>query len=82
MTKVLVSLDDGLLARIDREAKREGLTRSAYLARMAERELGTRKGPGRQAGVRRAMARLQQLARTNGFREDATAVIRAERDAR
>ncbi len=82
MAKVLVSFDDRLLARVDREAKRQGLTRSAYLARMAERELGARNGPGRQASVRRAMDRLDALFRANGMSEDPTIAIRAERDAR
>jgi hypothetical protein len=82
MEKVLVSLDHRLLARIDHEAKRRGLTRSAYLARIAERELGARNGPGRQGSVRRAMDRLDALFRRHGMTEDATAAIRAERDAR
>lgn len=82
MAKVLVSFEERLLARIDREARRIGLTRSAYLARLAERELDPRSGPGRQASVRRALARLDELFRRNGMPEDPTEAIRAERDAR
>jgi metal-responsive CopG/Arc/MetJ family transcriptional regulator len=82
MTKILVSMDDKLLARIDRAARRAGLSRSAYLARLAARELRIERGPGSDKRVGRAMAALDELfgARTTG--EDATAAVRAERDSR
>jgi hypothetical protein len=82
MPKVLVTLDERLLVRIDREARSLGLTRSAYLARLAAREVDARQGPGRRATVRRALASLDDLFATHGARENATEAIRAERDAR
>lgn len=39
MAKVMISLPDELLARLDRRAKSEGDTRSGYLRTLAEREL-------------------------------------------
>lgn len=82
MQKVLVSLEERLLARIDREAARQGLSRSAFLARLAAEALDARGGPGRAASVRRALTRLDDLFARNAVTEDATAAIRAERDAR
>jgi hypothetical protein len=83
MAKVLVSLDDRLLVRIDRAAKAQGLSRSAYLASLAERDLARTKGPGSKPSVRRAMAELDRLFRENPTgNEDSTALIRAMRDAR
>jgi hypothetical protein len=80
--KILVSVDEALLARIDRAARRSGLSRSAYLARLAERELGAAGGPGRDPRARRAMRALEDLFQRRGVTEEATAAIRAERDAR
>ena len=81
MTKVLVSLDDALLRRIDRIAKSRGLSRSAYLAGLAEQDATRARGPGATHPARRALARLDALF-AHGPAEDATAAIRAERDAR
>ena len=39
MGKVLISFDDDLVRRIDDEARAQGLSRSAYLARLAQHEL-------------------------------------------
>lgn len=77
----MLSIDDRLLARIDRVARGLGLSRSAYLARLAARELGV-ESRGRNAKVRRALARLDRLAAENGTPVDPTAFIRRERDAR
>lgn len=82
MSKVLVSMDDRLLARIDRAARSAGLSRSAYLARLATRELGTDRGPGADSQARRAVARLEKLFDARPIAEDASAAIRAERDSR
>ncbi len=81
MTKVLVSLDDGLLRRIDRIARARGLSRSAYLAELAERDASRVEGPGASASARRALARLDALF-ANAPAGDSTAAIRAERDSR
>ncbi len=82
MSKILVSLDERLLGRIDRAARAAGLTRSAYLARLAARELGTERGPGTDKRAGRAIALLDELFRGRPSSEDATAAVRAERDSR
>jgi hypothetical protein len=81
MAKVLVSLNDALLRRIDRVAKASGLSRSAYLAKLAERDTARSEGPGTMRAARRALARLDALFE-GGPDEDSTVAIRAERDAR
>jgi predicted transcriptional regulator len=83
MAKVLVSIDDHLLRRVDRVAKSRGLTRSAFIAQLAERELLRERGPGASPAVRRALRELEKVfAEHPGPNEDSTAAIRAERDAR
>lgn len=81
MAKVLVSLNDALLRRVDRIAKARGLSRSGYLAGLAERDAARSEGPGTARAARRALARLDELIE-GAPSEDSTAVIRAERDAR
>ncbi len=81
MAKVLVSLQDGLLRRLDRIAKARGLSRSAYLAELAERDAARVEGPGASRAARRALSRLDELF-TGGSSEDSTTAIRAERDSR
>lgn len=81
MAKILVSVDERLLARIDRAARRSGLTRSAYLARLAARELGAERGPGTDTRARRGMAALDELFRDRGIPEETTAAVRADRDS-
>lgn len=82
MAKVLVSIDDKLLRRLDREAAAHGLSRSAYIADLAARDVGMKKGPGADPRARRALARIQQLAAKNGTPGDPVALIRAQRDER
>jgi AraC-like DNA-binding protein len=82
VAKVLVSIEEGLLARIDRAAEESGLSRSAYLSRLAAREVDSSPGPGRDRKVRQALRRLDRLFRVRMRPEDATAAIRADRDAR
>jgi predicted transcriptional regulator len=81
MAKVLVSLNDSLLRRVDRIAKARGLSRSAYLAELAARDADRAEGPGSSPAVRRTLARLDELF-ADGPAEDSTQAIRAERDAR
>jgi metal-responsive CopG/Arc/MetJ family transcriptional regulator len=77
MSKVMVSLPAELLARIDEEAKRRAVSRSALLAAAARRELD-RRDPDALA---EAIARSEQrFARSASF--DAARLVRAERDAR
>ncbi len=82
MAKILVSVDDRLLAQIDRAARKSGLTRSAYLARLASRELETERGPGSDKRVARAMSSLDELFRGRAVSEDPTGAVRAGRDSR
>ena len=81
MAKVLVSLNDALLRRIDRIAKSRGLSRSAYLAELAERDAARAQGPGATRTARRALARLDELF-AGAPVEDSKIAIREERDAR
>jgi hypothetical protein len=79
--KVLISMDSALLRRIDRAAKQRGLSRSAYLAELAEDRLAGGRGPGATRVAKESLARLDRLFDRNPHAE-ATAAIRAERDAR
>jgi len=81
MAKVLVSFEDALLRRIDRIAGSHGLTRSAYLAQLAERDAASIEGPGKRPEVRAALEELEQLFAGTPS-EDSTEAVRAERQAR
>jgi hypothetical protein len=81
MSKVLVSFDDALLRRIDRFASSRGLTRSGYLAQLAERDAARASGPGKTPIVRAALRELDRLF-ADAPAGDSTAAIRAARDAR
>lgn len=80
--KVLLSLDERLFARIDRAAAELGLSRSAFVARLAARELQSRGGPGASATSRAAVGRLQRLFGANAAGADSIAAIRQARDER
>ncbi len=82
MPKVLITLEDTLLRRIDRTVRKRGLTRSAYMAELAERDLARERGPGADPEVRAALARLRELFAGNPLSEDPTVTIRRERDER
>lgn len=84
MTKVLVSLDPQLLAQLDQEAGRRRVSRSALLSELVAKGLNVPFGPGLRPEVRRALGKLDGLfqEREGRKREDSTAAIRAERDAR
>ncbi len=81
MAKVLVSIDDKLLRRIDRAASASGRSRSAYLAQLAENAAAAASGPGKTAAARAALRRLDRLF-SGAPAGDSTAAIRAARDAR
>src|SRR5437879_2216505 len=76
VAKVMVSLTDEVLARIDAEARRRGTTRSGLLRDAAMRELGRPDPTVLEAALARSRARFASAGRF-----DAAAVIRAERDA-
>jgi len=77
MSKVMVSLPDELLSRIDAEAKRRSTSRSALLALAAQRELRRRDS----AEMAEAIARSERRFLRSGNFESAE-LIRQERDSR
>jgi hypothetical protein len=64
--RVLISIDDRLLARIDDACARRGLSRSGYLAQLAEADVVGPAGPGSRPDVRAALATLDDLVRSSG----------------
>jgi metal-responsive CopG/Arc/MetJ family transcriptional regulator len=64
--RVLVSLDERLLTRIDDACARRGLTRSGYLAQLADADLVGGSGPGSRPEARAALATLDQLLAETG----------------
>lgn len=81
MAKVLVSIDDKLLRRIDRAASATGKSRSAYLSQLAESAATRGSGPGKTAAARSALRRLDRLF-ASAPAGDSTVAIRTARDAR
>jgi hypothetical protein len=75
VAKVLISIPDELLARLDSLARSVGETRSGFLQRLAEREV-----LADQASRRKE---LEELLTPGGhFGGEGTAIIRRERDHR
>lgn len=77
MTKVLISVPDELLERIDREARTRRLSRSAFLEEAARHELGW---SGADA-IDSALARGREALTGIGAFE-AAEVVRNDREAR
>jgi HicB-like antitoxin of HicAB toxin-antitoxin system len=75
--KVMVSIPDELLERIDREADERGTSRSGFLQEAARRELGWPDPAQVDAALARGRA---ALAGVGGF--EAAELIRAEREDR
>lgn len=83
MAKVLISIEDHVLRRIDRAAKARGLSRSAYLAGLATEALRRERGPGASKESRDALRRIDRLVEKNGTPGgDSTEVVRGLRDSR
>jgi hypothetical protein len=59
--RVLISIDERLLARIDDACARRGMSRSAFIAQSASRDLEGAVGPGADPAVHAALARLDEL---------------------
>lgn len=76
MAKVMVSLPDDLLARVDREVRRRGTSRSALLQEGAHRVLG-RPDP---TAARDALARIRAAFEGKRFEAPAEDLIRRDRD--
>ena len=77
MSKVMVSIPDDLLATIDHEATRREMSRSAFLAAAARRELSRRDPATVAAAIARSEARFRDAG---SF--DAADLVRADRDGR
>jgi len=77
MSKVMVSMSDELLRRLDREAERRSMSRSSLLALAAQRELARRDS----SVVTAAIERSEKRFRASG-RFDAADLIRKDRDRR
>ena len=77
MAKVMISMPDDLLDRLDREAERRHSSRSALLQEAARRELGWPDPQAFDAAVTRARDALASAGRF-----ESTTLVRAERDAR
>jgi hypothetical protein len=75
--KVMISLPNDLLERIDRAAAQRRTSRSAFLQEAARRELGWPDPAVIDAALERARAALASAGRF-----ESAEVIRAERDAR
>ena len=77
MSKVLITVPDELLVRIDRAAKARKTTRSRFIEEAAQRELGWPAADSMDAAVKRAR---EALASAGPF--EAADLIRRDREAR
>lgn len=59
--RVLISIDEQLLRRIDDACERRGLSRSRYLAQLADDDLTASRGPGADPTAREALAAIEAL---------------------
>jgi metal-responsive CopG/Arc/MetJ family transcriptional regulator len=75
MSKIMVSLPEDLLRRLDEEAKRRSVSRSALLAVAARRELARRTPDAVAAAIARSEARF---LRAGSF--EASDLVREQRD--
>jgi hypothetical protein len=76
--RVLISIDERLLVRVDRAAARRGLSRSGYLAELATRDIGSGGGPGLDPRAAAALKALDDLYADAAI-PDATAAVRSIR---
>lgn len=75
VAKVMVSLPDELLERVDAEVRKRATSRSALLALAARRELERRDPDAMAAALERSRGRFRA---TGAF--ESAAVVRADRD--
>lgn len=80
--KVLVSMDERLIAGVDEAARAAGMSRSAFLSGVASDALGFEPGPGASDEAQRAIEELDRLFAEAPRATDATEAIRAARDQR
>ncbi len=76
MAKIMISMPDDLLTRIDAEAARRGTSRSRLLQDAALRDLGRPDPDALDAALARSRARF---GRAGSF--ESAEIVRAERDA-
>jgi hypothetical protein len=59
--RVLISINDELLDRIDEECRSLGMTRSGFLAELADERLIATRGPGADPAVHDRLAEIDAL---------------------
>lgn len=77
VAKVMISMPDDLLERLDARAKVSGETRSGFLRQLTERELGSA-----DLGRREEVERLLDLLAVEPLGGNAAQIIREARDSR
>jgi predicted DNA-binding protein len=77
VAKVMISIPDDLLERLDAHAKSVGQTRSGFLQQLAEQELGSA-----DDGRRQEVERLLDLLAAEPLGGNAAQIIREARDSR
>jgi hypothetical protein len=81
MAKVMISIPDALLERVDATVRASGETRSGFLQRLAEREL-QQADHGRRGEIERLLDQIRSLDPGDNADVDAAQMIREDRDAR
>jgi hypothetical protein len=81
VAKVMISIPDKLLERLDLRAKEVGNSRSGLLQRLAERELEDQE-QGRRQEVKRLMAEIESTFTDDEPYFDVAQLIREDRDSR
>jgi hypothetical protein len=80
VAKVMISIPDALLERVDARAKAGGETRSGFLQRLAERELADAEAENR-AEARRLLDLIQADFRPDEPTVDVAQLIREDRES-
>lgn len=80
VAKVMISISDNLLKRLDAQARANQETRSGFLQRLVERELES-VGDRRRAEARRLLDKVRADFRENEPRIDAAQLIREDRES-
>ncbi|HYH53308.1 MAG TPA: type II toxin-antitoxin system HicB family antitoxin [Solirubrobacterales bacterium] len=80
MAKVMISIPDKLLERLDARAKEAGETRSGFLQRLAEREIqGAEERRGEE--IRRLLDQIRALPAGEKADVDAAQLVREDRES-
>jgi metal-responsive CopG/Arc/MetJ family transcriptional regulator len=80
MAKVMISIPDALLKRVDARASAAGESRSGFLRRLAERELEASDRRGREE-VERLLDEIRLLGPGDNADVDAARLIREDRES-